>query len=67
MSYLFQLFPAKWHSVLEEINKLNQKQTNKMMMKYKSCKIIHIKNAIVDEMKNDHRSKFSNSSNWKEA
>ena len=38
-----------------------------MMMKYKSCKIIHIKNAIVDEMKNDHRSKFSNSSNWKEA
>ena len=28
--------------------------------------IIHICTAVVDEVKNDHRSKFSNLSNWKE-
>ena len=28
--------------------------------------IIHICTAVVDEVKSDHRSKFSNLSNWKE-
>ena len=37
---------------------------------YKYCEvyyeIIHICTAVVDEVKNDHRSKFSSLSNWKE-
>ena len=37
-----------------------------LYVKWSIYEIIHICTAVVDEVKSDHRSKFSNLSNWKE-